>query len=103
MSDTITKDLVLERLKEVFDPEIPYNIVDLGLVYDVKVGEDNKVDVTMTLTFAGCGMGSYIANNVRDKIMEIQGVADATVEMTFDPPWSPEKISASVRQELGID
>lgn len=99
----ITKDQVLERLKEVFDPEIPYNIVDLGLVYDVTVKDNKTVDVTMTLTFPGCGMGPYIANNVREKILEIEGIEDANVEMTFDPPWSPDKISPSVKQELGIE
>ena len=98
-----TKDEVLEALKEVFDPEIPYNIVDLGLVYGVDVKDDGMVDVKMTLTFQGCGMGPYIANNVRDKIMELDGVKEANVEMVFDPPWSPEKISPAVKQELGID
>jgi len=97
-----TKEEVLEALKEVYDPEIPYNIVDLGLVYDVNV-HDTIVDVKMTLTFQGCGMGSYIANNVREKILELDGVNDANVEMVFDPPWTPEKISPEVKQELGIE
>ena len=97
-----SKEQVLEALKDVYDPEIPYNIVDLGLVYDVEV-EGGNVDVTMTLTFPGCGMGAYIANNVRERILDLDDVEDANVEMTFDPPWSPEKISEAVREELGID
>ncbi len=97
-----SKEQVLEALKDVYDPEIPYNIVDLGLVYNVTVDGSN-VDVLMTLTFPGCGMGAYIANNVRERILDLDDVEDANVEMTFDPPWSPEKISEAVREELGID
>ena len=97
-----SKEQVLEALKDVYDPEIPYNIVDLGLVYNVTVDGSN-VDVLMTLTFPGCGMGADIANNVRERILDLDDVEDANVEMTFDPPWSPEKISEAVREELGID
>ena len=97
-----SKEQVLEALKDVYDPEIPYNIVDLGLVYNVTVDGSN-VDVLMTLTFPGCGMGASIANNVRERILDLDDVEDANVEMTFDPPWSPEKISEAVREELGID
>lgn len=96
-----TKEQVLEALKEVYDPEIPFNIVDLGLVYGCEV-EDGNVKVTMTLTFPGCGMGSYIANNAREKIMELEGVEDASVEMVFEPPWTPDKISDEIKAELGI-
>ena len=97
-----TEAEVLEALKDVYDPEIPYNIVDLGLVYGVKI-DGGVVDVTMTLTFPGCGMGPYIANNVRERILELDDIEDANVEMVFDPPWSPEKISDDVKQELGIE
>ncbi|MCL0102146.1 metal-sulfur cluster assembly factor [Dehalococcoidia bacterium] len=99
---SVTKEDVLLALKDVYDPEIPYNVVDLGLVYGVDVDEGN-VNVTMTLTFAGCGMGPYIANNARERIMEIDDVEDAVVEMVFDPPWGPEKISDEIRLELGIE
>ena len=99
---SVTQEDVLAALKDVYDPEIPYNVVDLGLVYGVEVDEGN-VNVTMTLTFAGCGMGPYIANNARERIMEIEDVEDAVVEMVFDPPWGPEKISDEIRQELGIE
>ncbi|MCH8194995.1 MAG: DUF59 domain-containing protein [Chloroflexi bacterium] len=97
-----TEAEVLEALKDVYDPEIPYNIVDLGLVYGVKI-DGGVVDVTMTLTFPGCGMGPYIANNVRERILELDDIEDANVEMVFDPPWSPEKISDDVKKELGIE
>ena len=71
-------------------------------MYNVTVDGSN-VNVLMTLTFPGCGMGAYIANNVRERILDLDDVEDANVEMTFDPPWSPEKISEAVREELGID
>lgn len=96
-----TKEQVLEALKEVYDPEIPFNIVDLGLVYGCEVEEGN-VKVKMTLTFPGCGMGAYIANNAKEKIMELEGVEDANVEMVFDPPWTPDLISDEIKSELGI-
>ncbi len=97
-----TKDEVMTALKDVYDPEIPFNIVDLGLVYDVDVAGD-KVDVKMTLTFPGCGMGPYMANTAREKILALQGVKDADVEIVFDPPWTPDRISAGVKKELGIE
>ncbi|MBF8299107.1 MAG: hypothetical protein HW397_156 [Dehalococcoidia bacterium] len=97
-----TREQVLLALKEVYDPEIPFNIVDLGLVYGCEVLDDGTVQVQMTLTFPGCGMGSYIANNAREKIMEIAGVEEANVEMVFDPPWTPDRISDEIKQELGI-
>lgn len=98
-----TKEDVLDALKEVYDPEIPFNVVDLGLVYGVEVKEGGKVDVKMTLTFPGCGMGAYIANSARERIMEVEGVEEANVEMVFDPPWTPDRISDEIKAEMGID
>ncbi len=98
----LSKDQVLEALREVYDPEIPFNVVDLGLVYGVEV-QGGKVDVKMTLTAPGCGMGAYIANTAQEKIMEVEGVEEANVEMVFDPPWSPDKISDAIKKELGIE
>ena len=99
---TLTKDEVLEALREVFDPEIPVNVVDLGLVYDLNV-EDGDVDIKMTLTFAGCGMGPYIAQQAEWAISEIDGVEDVKVELVFDPPWSPDRITEDGKKLLGID
>ena len=98
-----TQEQVFEALREVYDPEIPFNIVDLGLVYGCDVGEDGSVSVQMTLTTPGCGMGPYMANNAQEKIMELDGVTDATVEMVFDPPWSPDLIKEEIRIELGME
>ena len=98
----VTKDAVLEALKEVYDPEIPVNIVDLGLIYDVEV-EDGEVAIEMTLTAQGCGMGPYIAQQAEWRIAEIEGVEDVEVELVWDPPWSPELITEDGKRLLGLD
>ncbi len=98
----ITREQVLEKLKEVYDPEIPVNVVDLGLIYDVRVSDKNEVYVQMTLTAAGCGMGPYIAQQAEWSVSELEGVEDATVEMVFDPPWSPDLITEEGKQLLGM-
>ena len=99
---TVTRDDVLEALKDVFDPEIPVNVVDLGLIYDVNVVE-NDVSVKMTLTFAGCGMGPYIAQQAEWRIAEMEEVEDVNVEMVYEPPWTPELITEDGKKLLGLD
>ena len=89
-------------MKDVYDPEIPVNVVDLGLVYNVDV-TDSRVYVQMTLTAPGCGMGPMIAQQAEWRIAEIDGVEDVEVEMTFDPPWNPEMISEDGKKLLGLD
>ena len=96
-----TKEQVYEALHECFDPEIPVNIVDLGLVYDVEV-KDEQVAVKMTLTAPGCGMGAMIANDARQKILTLDGVVEATVDLVWDPPWNPSMISETAKQKLGM-
>ena len=99
---TLTREAVLEQLKQVYDPEVPINVVDLGLIYDVKVNEGN-VSVQMSLTAPGCPLGAYIAQQVQRAILELDGVEDANVEMVFEPPWSPEMMSGDAKKQLGID
>ncbi len=99
---TVTLDDVYEALREVYDPEIPINVVDLGLIYDVKVDEGN-IDVKMTLTFAGCGMGPYIAQQAEWRLAELDGVDDINVELVFDPPWTPDQITEEGKKLLGLD
>lgn len=99
---TITRDDALEALRDVYDPEIPVNIVDLGLVYDLKVEEGN-IDIKMTLTFAGCGMGPYIAQQAEWRLAEIDGVDDINVELVYDPPWTPDLITEEGKKALGLD
>ncbi len=96
-----TKDQVYEALQTCYDPEIPVNIVDLGLIYDVEINED-KVNVKMTLTAPGCGMGAMIASDAQQKIMEIPGVTEASVDLVWDPPWDPSRISDEAKEKLGI-
>ena len=99
---TLTKEEVIEALKDVYDPEIPVNVVDLGLVYECEV-EDSDVNVKMTLTFPGCGMGPYIAQQAEWRIAEIDAVEDVNVEMVFDPPWSADLITEEGKLQLGLD
>tara|TARA_B100000941_G_scaffold290095_1_gene271109 strand:- start:1287 stop:1595 length:309 start_codon:yes stop_codon:yes gene_type:complete len=102
MSNDLNKDKVIDALKEVFDPEIPVNIVDLGLIYDVDIN-GSDVDVKMTLTAAGCGMGPYIAQQAEWAISELDDVEDVNVDIVFDPPWDPERITEDGKKLLGID
>ena len=102
MTTQVTQEDIYESLKSVFDPEIPVNVVDLGLIYDVQVTEGD-VYVQMTLTFPGCGMGPYIAQQAEWAISEMDGVEDVQVEMVFDPPWSPDLITEDGKKLLGID
>ena len=102
MSNDLNKDKVIDALKDVFDPEIPVNIVDLGLIYDVDIN-GSDVDVKMTLTAAGCGMGPYIAQQAEWAISELEDVEDVNVDIVFDPPWDPERITEDGKKLLGID
>jgi metal-sulfur cluster biosynthetic enzyme len=97
----ITKEQVYEALLDCYDPEIPVNIVDLGLIYDVEV-DGEKVAVKMTLTAPGCGMGTMIAADAKEKIMALDGITDATVDLVWDPPWNPSMIKDEAKQKLGI-
>ena len=100
------EEAVWLQLKTVFDPEIPVNVVDLGLIYDCRVDRKesggNSVLVRMTLTAPGCGMGPAIAADARQKILAIDGVDDAEVELVWDPPWNQSMISEEGRMKLGL-
>ena len=98
----LTTESVTEALKEVYDPEIPVNIVDLGLVYNIGVS-DGEVEIDMTLTAQGCGMGPYIAQQAEWRIAEMDDVEDVRVNLVWDPPWNPEMITEDGRHLLGID
>ena len=97
----VTKEQVYEALHACYDPEIPVNIVDLGLVYDVEVNE-GKVAVKMTLTAPGCGMGAMIASQAQQKILTLPDVKEASVDLVWEPPWDPSMMSAEAREKLGI-
>lgn len=91
----------MKALKECYDPEIPVNVWDLGLIYDVAVDGD-KVHVKMTLTAPGCPMHSFISQEVKEKLQTVSGVKEATVEVVWDPPWSPDKMSPEAKAQLGM-
>jgi probable FeS assembly SUF system protein SufT len=104
-SDEDVKALVWERMKGCYDPEIPINIVDLGLVYDCEVipeGDGRVVAVKMTLTAPGCGMGDVLVADVRDKVEVIPTVKRADVELVFDPPWNQSMMSEAARLQTGM-
>jgi len=106
-ADSFSEEAVWDALRTCFDPEIPVNIVDLGLVYDLRIlpGDTglHRVEVKMTLTAVGCGMGPVIANDAREKIETLAEVEGATVDIVWDPPWNPQMISGEARQILGIE
>lgn len=105
-TDADIEQMVWDQLRGVFDPEIPINIVDLGLVYKVKVESlpisGRRVEVDMTLTAPGCGMGGVIASDAHQRIMEIPTVEEAAVELVFDPPWNREMMSEAARLATGM-
>jgi probable FeS assembly SUF system protein SufT len=97
---------VWSQLKTCYDPEIPVNIVELGLVYEMKIeplpAGGFKVDVKMTLTAPGCGMGGIIAAEAREKILTVPGVRECAVEVVFDPPWDQSRMSEAAKLQLGM-
>jgi len=97
----LTESRVWDVLRTCFDPEIPVNIVDLGLVYDVTIG-NASVHVKMTLTAAGCPMSGVIAENARAAILGLEGVREADVQIVWDPPWNPAMITVEGRKTLGM-
>ena len=109
MSDPVTtapehtlRDDVEAALRTVFDPEIPVNIYDLGLVYEIKIGDKGEIKITMTLTAPACPAAGDIVRDVQEKIEALPGVLDCHVQLTFDPPWSKENMSEEAKLELGF-
>jgi probable FeS assembly SUF system protein SufT len=103
-----SEELVWEAMKGCFDPEIPVNIVDLGLIYDLKINDSDTdgrhaVNVKMTLTAQGCGMGPVIAEDAKKNIEALGAVSTAQVDIVWDPPWTPHMISDAGRQKLGLE
>lgn len=98
----ISEEEVREALKDIYDPELHYNIVDLGLVYDVDV-KDGDVHITMTLTTPACPIGPMIIAQIQEMVRVLPGVKDVDVELTFDPMWSPDLMSEEAKAGLGLD
>ncbi|HLX92547.1 MAG TPA: DUF59 domain-containing protein [Puia sp.] len=98
----VLNDRIIEELKTVFDPEIPANIYDLGLVYDVEIKDNGYVKIKMTLTAPGCPVAGEIIQAVDTKIRLLESVSDVNVMLTFDPPWKKEMMSEEAKLELGF-
>jgi FeS assembly SUF system protein len=95
-------DQVIEALRTVYDPEIPVNIFELGLIYKIDVDDDKHVHIDMTLTSPACPVAGILPDEVRTKVEEVEGVTGATVELVWDPPWNPGMMTEEAQLELGI-
>lgn len=102
MEEAALKIKVIEAIKQVYDPEIPVDVYELGLIYDVKVFPVNNVFVLMTLTSPACPSAEEIPGEIEARIREIEGIADVSIELTFDPPYSQEMMSDEAKLELGF-
>lgn len=103
---SVDEDLIWDQMRTCYDPEIPINIVELGLIYECNItplgAGGNQVDIVMTLTAAGCGMGDFLADDVRTKVLAVPNVSQVNVSVTFEPPWSQEMMSEAARLETGM-
>ena len=100
MSDI--KNKVVEEIKKIFDPEIPVNIYELGLIYKIEIGKDNKVDIDMTLTSPNCPVAESLPKEVKDNIMKIDGVSGVNLNLVWEPPWDKDKMSEAAKLELNL-
>ena len=103
MSVSLLRDLIIEKLCTVYDPEIPVNIWELGLIYDIEFPKKSEVIIHMTLTAPGSPIADESIQQVRDVVMEVEGVESVTVDLVFEPAWSPDRMSETARLELGFD
>ncbi len=101
-NETPLRDKIDEALRTVYDPEIPCNIVELGLIYKTEIKDNNEVFITMTLTAPGCPVAGDIVLEVQEKVKEVEGVTDAHIQLTFDPQWTQEMMSEEAKLELGF-
>ena len=100
MSDL--KDKVISEIKKIYDPEIPVNIYELGLIYKIEIDNDKKVDIEMTLTSPNCPVAESLPNSVKDNILKIDGIKDVNLKLVWDPPWSKDKMSEAAKLELNL-
>ena len=100
MSDI--KNKVIEAVKKIYDPEIPVNIYELGLIYKIDVDEKNKVNVDMTLTSPNCPVTESLPNEVKENIMSVEGVSDVNLNLVWEPPWDKDKMSEAAKLELNL-
>jgi FeS assembly SUF system protein len=98
----VTEDAIIAALKDVYDPEIPVNIYDLGLIYTITIDDESQVTIQMTLTTPGCPVAQTFPGTVEQAVNQVKGVRDCQVELVWDPPWSQDRMSEAARLELGI-
>ena len=96
------KNKIIEEVKKIYDPEIPVNIYDLGLIYKIEVDEKNKVNVDMTLTSPNCPVAESLPKEVKDNIMKIEGVSEVNLNLVWEPPWDKDKMSEAAKLELNL-
>ena len=96
------KSKVIEEIKKIYDPEIPVNIYELGLIYKIEVDDKNKVNVDMTLTSPNCPVAESLPKEVKDNIMKIEGVSDVNLNLVWEPPWDKDKMSEAAKLELNL-
>jgi len=96
------KNKVIEEIKKIYDPEIPVNIYELGLIYKIDVDEKNKVNIDMTLTSPNCPVAESLPNEVKENIMKINGVSDVNLNLVWEPPWDKDKMSEAAKLELNL-
>jgi len=96
------KDKVIEEIKKIYDPEIPVNIYELGLIYKVEIIENSKVIVNMTLTSPNCPVAESLPNQVKENIMKVEGVSDVDLKLVWEPPWDKDKMSEAAKLELNL-
>lgn len=99
--EKVTRDQVVEVLKKIYDPEIPVDIWELGLIYDIDLSEENQIKIQMTLTSPNCPVAESLPIEVRDKLKALPGIENADVNIVWDPPWNPEMMSEVAKVELG--
>ena len=96
------KNKVIEVIKKIYDPEIPVNIYDLGLIYKIEVENENKVNVDMTLTSPNCPVAESLPKEVKDNIMKIEGISDVNLNLVWEPPWDKDKMSEAAKLEFNL-
>ncbi|MFO7655916.1 MAG: SUF system Fe-S cluster assembly protein [Bacteroidales bacterium] len=97
-----TETEIVHVLREIYDPEIPVNIYDLGLIYDIEIDESEKATITMTLTAPNCPVADSLLAEVKEKVETVEGISNAKVNLVFDPPWDPNMLSEEAKFELGM-
>ena len=100
MSDI--KNKVIEEIKKIYDPEIPVNIYELGLIYKIEVDEKNKINIDMTLTSPNCPVAESLPNEVKENIKKVEGVSDVNLNLVWEPPWDMDKMSEAAKLELNL-